>query len=133
MALVWDTSMSTGVEELDEAHRTLFLWIDKLGEAMKQGKGKGEVVAILDFLGTYAASHFACEEDCMTRYKCPLALTNKRQHDEFLLFFTKTKAEVEANGVKVRTVLELQQTLGNWLRNHIQKVDVSLKPCVGSH
>jgi hemerythrin len=133
MAFVWDESMATGVKELDEAHRTLFLWVDKLGEAMKQGKGKSEVLGILDFLGKYAASHFACEEDCMNRYQCPLASTNKRQHDEFLLFFTKTKAEVEANGVKVRSVLELQETLGNWLRHHIKKVDVSLKPCVKPH
>ncbi len=130
MAYVWDESMSTGVEELDDAHRTIFSWVNQLSDAMRQGKGNAEVLRILDFLGNYSAGHFSSEEGCMSRYKCPTALANKKAHAEFLDYFGKMKAEVKANGTSTAKVLELQQALGNWVRNHIMKIDVSLRQCV---
>jgi len=130
MAYAWDESMSTGVEELDDAHQTLILWVNKLSDAMMQGKGNAEVLRILDFLGNYAARHFTAEEHCMNAFRCPTAQANKRAHTDFLAYFTKMKTECEVNGVNTVKVLELQQALGNWLRNHIMKIDVALKPCV---
>jgi len=130
MALLWDDSMTTGVEELDDAHKKLFLWVNKLSDAMKAGKGSDEVMRILDFLGNYATAHFSSEEGCMNRYKCPTALANKKAHGEFLAYFTKMKTECQANGVTTVKVLELQKALSNWLKNHIMKIDVALVSCV---
>jgi len=130
MALIWDESMSTGVAELDDAHKTLILWVNKLSDAMKSGKGKEEVMSILDFLGNYAQKHFSSEEACMHANRCPTALANKKAHGEFLAYFTKMRGDCETNGVTVSKVLELQGALGNWLRNHIMKIDVALRPCV---
>jgi hemerythrin len=131
MAFAWDDSLETGVAEIDDAHKTLFLWVNKLSDAMSAGKANAEVLSVLNFLGIYAQRHFAHEENCMNRYKCPAAEVNKKAHAEFLVYFTKMKQEAETNGVTTKTVLELQLALGNWLRNHIKKVDVSLRPCVG--
>ena len=130
MAFLWDESMSTGVLEYDDAHKVLFDWVNKLSDAMKDGKGSAEVMRILDFLGSYATKHFSSEEGCMNRHKCPSALANKKAHTEFLAYFTKLKNECQTKGVTTARVIELQQALGNWLRNHIMKIDVALKPCV---
>jgi hemerythrin len=130
MAFTWDESMSTGVQELDDAHKTIFLWVNKLSDAMKQGKGNDEVLRILDFLGNYSARHFASEEGCMHRHSCPTALANKKAHADFLAYFGKLQEECKTKGVTTSKVLELQQALGNWLRNHIMKIDVALRPCV---
>ncbi len=130
MALAWNDAMTTGVEELDDAHKTLILWINKLTDAMMAGKGQTEVLTILNFLGTYATQHFSREESCMNAYRCPAALANKKAHDEFLAYFTKMKLEVEKNGATVTNVLALQNSLSLWLRGHIMKIDTSLLECV---
>lgn len=130
MALEWSDSMTTGVAEFDDAHKTLILWVNKLSVAMKAGKGNDEVLRILSFLGTYATKHFSSEEGCMNRHKCPTALANKKAHSEFLVYFTKMKLDIEKTGVTTVKVLELQQALGNWLKNHIMKIDTALLTCV---
>ena len=133
MALQWDDTMTTGVAEVDEAHRTLIAWINKLADAMKLGQAKPEVLRILNFLGDYATKHFASEESCMHRYSCPTALANKHAHAEFLTYFTKMKKDVETSGATSVTVLDLQNALGDWLKNHIMKVDMGLLACVSRH
>ncbi len=130
MALQWNDLMTTGVKEVDEAHKTLILWINKLTDAMKSGKAKDEVLNIINFLGTYATKHFAHEEGCMYQYKCPTAAANKKAHADFLVYFTKMKTDIEKNGVTTMTVVELQNALSDWLKNHIMKIDTGLVACV---
>lgn len=130
MAYIWDDSLATGIDEVDEAHKTLFLWVNQLSDAMKQGRGSGEVLALLDKLGNYAARHFRHEEGCMNEWRCPSAQANKKAHAEFVAHFTNLQNECKTKGVTTARVLELQQALGAWLRNHIMKVDLSLRECV---
>ena len=101
-----------------------------LGDAMREGKGAAEVMRILSFLETYAQRHFSHEENCMHQYRCPTAQANKKAHAEFLTYFTKMKSDCQVHGVSTVKVLELQGALGNWLRNHIMKIDSALMPCV---
>lgn len=129
MALLWNEAMSTGVPEIDEHHKTLILWVNKLSDAMKVGKGNEEALRILNFLGEYATKHFACEEDCMARYNCPTAEANKKAHAGFLVLFTGMKADVEKNGVTTERLIALHKALGDWLKNHIMKVDAALATC----
>lgn len=130
MALQWNDLMTTGVKEVDEAHKTLILWINKLNDAMKSGKAKDEVLNIINFLGTYATKHFAHEEGCMHQYQCPSAAANKKAHADFLVYFTKMKTDIEKNGVTTMTVVDLQNALSDWLKNHIMKIDTKLLPCL---
>jgi hemerythrin len=130
MALEWNDGMATGVKEVDDAHKILIMWINKLNEAMKSGNGRQEVQKVLDFLGSYAVKHFSHEENCMHQYKCPAGLANKKAHDEFLVYFTKMKKAFETNGATVSSVIELSNALSDWLKNHIMKIDTKLAPCV---
>jgi hemerythrin len=130
MALQWNDLMTTGIKEVDDAHKTLILWVNKLNDAMKSGKAKEEVLNILAFLGKYATQHFSHEEGCMNQYNCPAAAANKKAHSDFLVYFTKMKTDVENNGVTTMTVVDLQNALSDWLKNHIMKIDTSLLPCV---
>ncbi len=130
MAIQWNDSMTTGFKEYDDAHKTLILWVNKLGDAMRTGKGKDEVLNILSFLGKYATTHFSSEEGCMNKLKCPTAQANMKAHSDFLTYFTKMKGDIEKNGVTTVTVLDLQNALGDWLKNHIMKIDTALLTCV---
>lgn len=93
MDLQWEARMTTGVAEVDDAHETLILWINKPNTDMASGQGRGEVLRILTY-------------------------------------FTKTQADLAANGVTSVTVITLQRALGNSLRNHTMKIDTALLECV---
>lgn len=130
MAYVWDESFATGVAEIDEAHKMMFVWVNQLADAMRSGSGGGEVLRLLDLLENYASRHFAHEEGCMHEWRCPAANANKQAHAEFVAYVAKLKQECRTEGVTTPRVLELQRALGTWLRNHIMKVDVTLRDCV---
>ena len=130
MKFEWTEAMSTGIEEIDNEHRTLFAWINRLSEANATGTGEHEVMRVLSFLGIYASKHFAHEEDCFARHVCPHAELNRKAHREFVTHFAHVKAECEAHGVTETKALELQEWLGQWLQNHILRVDSTIWPFV---
>ena len=130
MKYEWSSAMSTGVEDIDNEHKTLILWVNRLTEAAEKGKAEAEVQQILSFLGTYARRHFTHEEECFLKYACPAGEANRKAHEEFAVHFTKLKDDCLTNGVTPAKVTHLQQALGSWLANHIMKVDTALLPCV---
>jgi hemerythrin len=130
MAYVWTEAMATGVEALDNEHRTLIAWVNRLADATAAGRAEGELMRVLAFLGTYAKQHFAHEESCFLSHRCPHGTANRRAHEEFVARFTRIKADCEAHGVSEAKALELQAFLGDWLVSHILRVDASLKPFV---
>ncbi len=130
MRYEWTEAMSTGVESLDEEHRTLLQWINRLAEADAKGQAELEVPEILSFLRTYARRHFAHEEDCFNRHRCPMAEANKEAHRQFTETFTRLWEDSMSKPITADTVAHLQEALGTWLANHIMKVDTALKPCV---
>ena len=87
MAITWNSTMTTGLNNIDNQHRELFRQVDLLITAMSQGKGRQEVGRILDFLGQYVHDHFADEEREMDRYECPAAAANRTAHAQFITTF----------------------------------------------
>lgn len=129
MKLEWLDEMSTGVKEVDDAHKVLILWINKLNSEMKSGNGRKEIYHVLDFLEKYAAVHFAHEENCMLQLHCAGAAANKKAHEEFQSYFVKMREKMEIDGVTIKSVIEISAALGDWLKNHIMKIDTKLLPC----
>ena len=130
MSAKWTSALSTGVRVIDEQHKQLFSHVNKLHEAMSQGKGKEEIGQILDFLGQYAAKHFSAEEREMQSRNCPTAEQNKQAHREFMLKFSELRNQFDRNGSQTTLVLEIHRTLSRWLVEHISKIDTKLNECV---
>lgn len=130
MAIQWTTTMSTGVSELDEEHRRLIEWINRLTAAMKSGNGRQEILEILTFLVRYAEEHFTNEEHCMNRHRCPAAKANRKAHSEFLYMVSEMRDAVERDGPTWLSMMQLNAALGEWLRSHIMHVDVRLRRCI---
>jgi hemerythrin len=126
----WDPSMTTGVESLDAQHRQLISWLNDLLSAMSLGRGRSEVEGLLSQLGNYASMHFGLEEDCMTRYHCPVAEANAAAHRDFVVTFTSFKQEFERDGATAHLVLRVESELMRWLTGHIKGTDTHLAPCV---
>jgi hemerythrin len=128
----WNDSLKIGIPTIDEQHQQLINQMDFLVQAMQNSQGKEEIAGIIEFLDRYIQQHFGYEENCMEKYRCPIATQNKEAHREFIANFEEIKAEFNKNGASLLLVMKVNQNLLDWFINHIKKIDVQLKPCMNS-
>jgi hemerythrin len=126
----WTPAMSTGVPDLDHQHKVLIAHLNRLTQAMSEGRGPEQLDETLDFLQLYAAKHFADEESDMAAWHCPAAEENKRAHAEFIDRFGLLRAEVRAAGATDGAVARTAYALSTWLVLHIQGCDTQLRACI---
>jgi hemerythrin len=124
--------MSTGLPNIDAQHKEIIDKYNELAEALAQGGGIDRIVAgeLLDFLQFYSAWHFEREEKCMEEYKCPAAEANKQAHAEFMVIFGQLYEEWWSTTMDPALVQETFTKVGEWIENHILRVDAQLLPCV---
>ena len=133
MALKWDPHrMATGVEESDAQHQELIQHVNELFRLMHQGEGRAGLEDFMDFLGQYAAWHFRHEEECMNEHRCPVAAANRQAHAQFITIFKGYRSRLVSEGPTTSLVIEVQQKVSDWIRNHIIRTDTRLRPCVRS-
>ena len=131
MSLKWDeAAMATGVAEVDQQHQKLIDHLNELFRLMREGHGKEGIDSFVDFLTDYADTHFRHEEGCMTAYRCPVAAANKIQHMQFMRLLGGYRKRLQDEGPTGSLAIEVQHTVGEWIRNHIIKTDTHLRSCV---
>ncbi len=128
--LVWKDDYSTGLENLDNHHKSLFRKINVLSEKIEQGVGLQTIDYFIKSMGSYAKLHFDIEERCMNRYKCPFAIKNKDAHMKFMKAFEEFQKRVETEGPSEPLLKEVHDVAENWLTNHILRIDTNLKDSV---
>ena len=113
--MIWDDSMSTGIPRIDDQHKTLFQKFNELSEAISSNRSREVAGSVLDFLQFYAKWLFGQEEDCMNKYRCPVADQNQKAHAEFLKkidrFYTEWQTGNMTSKLAQKTYNELEQTL----------------------
>jgi len=130
----WDeAAMATGVASVDSQHQALIRQINELHSACVAGTAKEELLRMLGFLGDYAQTHFKHEEGVMQQHQCPARGKNKAAHVQFLHDYTSLVEIVKRDGASTTAVIQLKEMLGNWLKNHICKVDTQLRGCAQIH
>jgi hemerythrin len=122
--------MSTGIETVDNQHKQLIGWLNDLLVAISEGRSRPEIQPILAKLGGYAVTHFGFEEDCMTKYRCPVAAQNAAAHQQFVETFNSLSDEYDRDGASARLVVRMESELLRWLVTHIKRVDTHLLSCV---
>lgn len=126
MALLWDKSWSIGVDKIDNQHKELIIRINKLVTAMKEGKGKVEVLNSLDFLEEYVITHFNDEEKIQKENNYPKYETQHKDHEKFKEVLKELRKTFETTGVSALFVINVQQNMSNWCRKHIIELDKDL-------
>ncbi|MGE5629792.1 MAG: bacteriohemerythrin [Caulobacteraceae bacterium] len=126
MAIAWREDLSIGVEKIDSQHKELISRIDGLFEACNKGKGKEEVVKVIDYLGDYVIVHFSDEEELQKKYGYPEYNSHKKMHAQFIEDFKGLKGQLEKEGVTPALIIQMNRKLLDWLLNHIKKVDKQL-------
>jgi hemerythrin len=125
----WSEALATGVKSIDVQHRELLIAINDLADAIETGQGEKSVKKLLIFMQYYAQWHFAHEEGCANRYKCPNAAANKKAHEQFVEVFNALSAEYRESNASEAIARKMYAQLSDWLVNHIMKLDAQIGQC----
>jgi hemerythrin len=119
MALIsWSDSLSVGVLAFDNQHKRLIAIINKLHDAMKEGRGKEVLDGILLELVDYTVYHFLAEEKAFLDAGYLDYVAHKREHDAF----TATIKAARGSSSTAATLATMKQ-LTDWLKQHIMGSD----------
>jgi len=117
----WNENLSVGIAQMDQQHKKLVDMVNRLYDAMNQGKGNETAASILGELVNYTKIHFAAEEQLMQKHHFPNFIAHKKIHDELTNKAVDLNQKIK-NGEMVMAV-SLSIFLKDWLQNHIMKED----------
>lgn len=123
MSIEWSEKLATGNDEIDNQHKELFRRFKSLLDACHQQKGKDEVSKLILFLGDYVIKHFSMEEDLQKSCSYPGYLDHKKQHAGFTHNLKQLEQQFNLEGATVLLVIQTNQTMMDWLINHINSTD----------
>jgi len=132
--VIWTEQFATGSKTVDEHHRTLINNINHLESMLTDTNPTREeaefLLHLVDFLESYANTHFKFEEECMEKYRCPAHAQNKQAHEQLRKFFRQFKERCRAEGFHPDLLRQLHRVLSSWIEEHILLVDARLRPCI---
>lgn len=123
----WSKQYATGIERIDEQHKMLFEMTETFRTAVNKKVGNRVYESVLESLESYAIAHFNFEEECMERYRCPVAEKNKQEHKNFVEELAGFQQRYAANGFDPLDADKLIEMVNRWLAGHICRVDIHLK------
>lgn len=132
--ILWHGAFETGSEIIDQQHRMLINNINHLGGMLTNTNPTREecefILHLINFLETYADTHFKVEEQCMERFRCPAHAQNKLAHEQFRSFFLQFKERFKTEGFKPELLRQLHDAINLWIEEHILQIDLQLRPCL---
>jgi len=122
LLIKWDKSYATGIETIDNQHRTLIEMIATFQRAMFEGKTREQLPSLLDRLITYATYHFRWEEQLLEEKQYPDLEKHRKGHEALTAQIQEFKKRLDSGkSVAGASVLLF---LRNWFTGHILEVDL---------
>ena len=81
MLFIWNEDWETGLQDVDDQHRSLLLQMDQLFEAIRMGEERAEVTNTMRHLALYVDYHFSHEERLMAEAGYPGLEEHRKAHD----------------------------------------------------
>lgn len=124
MKIVFDDSLYTGNELIDNEHKELIQRANRLLDSCEKGTEKLTAVKTLDFLMDYTEVHFADEEKLQMETGYDRYEQHKEQHQLFKNSVDELRQMLEEEeGPTDAFVAAVNKNVGQWLVNHIQGWD----------
>jgi hemerythrin len=134
--LEWDPGFSVKIAEIDQQHKNLIGFINRLYEAMKPSSSQDALEAAIQELSTqatiinemveYSSYHFSTEEKYMLQYRYPDYEKHKKEHEYFINKVRILKSDFDDG--KVILSSQITQFLKEWLSTHILGTDKKYGP-----
>lgn len=131
--LTWDTSLETGVGDIDAQHQLLFRKAGAVLEAVAAGRGAPEVRRALQFLADYAALHFETEERVMRAAGYPDSDAHADIHQRMNRRLMEVAADYHARGASPDLVADVEAMIRGWLTMHIAEKDRAVAEWLKRH
>ncbi|MDG4598189.1 MAG: bacteriohemerythrin [Candidatus Contendobacter sp.] len=119
--LPWQDSYSVGIDIIDEHHRYLLDWTNRVYQAVREGAGTVEIAKALFALEQYARIHFRTEERLMATHDYAGLEQHRLQHRSFEAELRELREEIGHNPFIVG--MGMMEYLRNWLFSHILDTD----------
>jgi len=119
-----EDNLKLGIPEIDSQHETMISLVNLIHETMLQGADKAALDGLLSRLLEHTQTHFAYEEELMSRYNYPGYEAHKSEHNRLMQHLIDL-AERYSNGellLSFAVALELK----GWAAVHIEKSDKPL-------
>ena len=123
----WTDDLDTGIPVIDNQHKRIVEYINRLHDAVTNDQDRATVQEILDEVVDYTLTHFAFEEEMLEI----IEYTGLRDHQQMHRAFSQRIQEHQrafAGGDDIAG--ELAQTLRDWLFHHIREDDHQYGPVV---
>ena len=122
--LIWDSTLSVQVEEIDEDHRRLVELFNILNHSVIEGDAMNYIAAVMEELISCTVWHFRHEERLMLKYGYEEIAEHKMEHQELIKSAKELQQKVLQAGKLVAN--EDIEFLEHWLTEHILTADMKL-------
>lgn len=124
MSITWREELSIGVEQIDSQHKELLARFDMLLNACKSGRGRDELLHLMNFLDEYVVTHFRDEEVLQKQSGYPDYEAHRAEHAAFVTRVKDLKNKMTKDGeITIEHTLDTNKLLMDWLLRHITKRD----------
>lgn len=127
--LIWDSTLSVGVEEIDEDHRRLVELFNILNHSVLEGDATNYIEAVLEELVSCTLWHFRHEERLMLKYDYDGFKEHKSEHQELIESAKALQQKFSRGGEKISS--KDIEYLEHWLTGHILGTDMDLGSYLG--
>jgi len=124
--IVWDESLSVGIDLIDEQHKMLIERTNAISEAVENKRGLEKIMQTLSFMIEYTEFHFSAEEKVMTDNDYPKFDEHHKLHEDFKSRLNLMIQDFEEEGATSVLSEEITSYLTSWLVNHIKGIDTEL-------
>jgi len=114
------------MDVIDDQHKKLVSIVNRLYDAMRDGKGSEILGDVLSELIEYTRYHFTAEEAMMKNNAYPDFQSHKSAHS--MLVEKVMDLELDLKAGKIALSVQVFQFLKDWLVNHIQGEDKKIAP-----
>lgn len=122
--LVWDSEFELGIDIIDEQHRTLFDYFEKIESMINDSNVcHTELEYLVRGLIDYAIYHNSYEEKLMEDAGYPMLEPHHLVHEEFRRRVKGYEQQMEAGEDLIKIARRVRIDIGMWLVNHIKRED----------
>jgi hemerythrin-like metal-binding protein len=126
MGITWDDAYRVRIDSLDRQHRKLFELINDLDALDPQHNSAAVCAAKMTLLIRHMREHFRAEEELFARYGYLEGAIHRHHHDSFIRNLTDFAERIDRGSLTLSG--EIGQFIGDWLVNHIVKIDMRYSP-----
>jgi len=119
-----EDNLKLNITEIDAQHETLINLVNAIHATMLQGADKADLDRLLSQLLEHTRSHFAYEEELMSRYRYAEYETHKSEHNRLMEHLEDLVVRYHSGELLLSFAIVIE--LKGWATIHIEKSDKPL-------